>query len=85
MPKLQSFHSSYNSGPQAAEFVRAQAENGEAAAVNGSGGSCDGSSEAAAKKRGFTRSESFRAAFGPTMVSRRANAAKNHDCRKSSH
>jgi hypothetical protein len=44
----------------------AQAENGEAAAVDGS----DSSTAAVAKKpeRGFMRSESFKAAFGPTMV-----------------
>jgi hypothetical protein len=50
-----------------------QAENGEAAADDGSGG---GSEVKKGKKRGFVRSDSFKAAFGPTMVSDAATLHK---------
>jgi hypothetical protein len=46
-----------------------QAENGEAAAADGSGGT----EVKKEKKRGFTRSDSFKAAFGPTMVGNAVN------------
>lgn len=53
--------------------VELQAENGEAAAAGDGGGGTEVKKE---KKRGFTRSDSFKAAFGPTMVS---VAATLHD------
>lgn len=53
-----------------------QAENGEAAADDGSGGGSEVKKE---EKRGFVRSESFKAAFGPTMVSDAANLHKRQE------
>ena len=44
-----------------------EAENGEAAAADGGGGRAEGTKKK--EKRGFMRSDSFKAAFGPTMVS----------------
>jgi hypothetical protein len=53
-----------------------QAENGEAAAADGSGGT----EVTKKKKRGFTRSDSFKAAFGPTMVSNGVNSQGSLIC-----